>query len=201
MWPFSKTKNSSVSMHAVDALRAGRDDVDVFRAARVGWGSNYALRPDCLRHVWLHSLKSKEPLLDVGSGLSTIIMGVAAEKSGVAVHALEADPEWAGKLEGILAGLKIANVKVHLCAIENGWYKLPDLPGEFGVVLLDGPQHSIKDRALAFPHLKRFAPRAVIMADDIDLAGFGHPFHRFVIENRRVTKRLANFAISEVHRP
>lgn len=199
MWPFSKTKPSSAPaspMHAIDALRKGHDDISVFRAAHVGWCSSYGLRPDCLRHVWQAVLRASEPCLDVGSGLSTVIMGLAAEKSGVPVHALEADPEWAAVLEKHLADFRIKTVTVHRCRIVDGWYELPDLPGELGVVLIDGPQHNIRDRTLAFDRLKSRIPRAVVMVDDINLPGMQQPFHRFVIENRRVTKRSENFAIS-----
>jgi predicted O-methyltransferase YrrM len=198
VWPFSKTKQSSAPvspMHAVDALRKGIDDISVFKAAHVGWCSSYGLRPDCLRMVWQAVLAAKEPVLDVGSGLSTIIMGLAAEKSGVPVHALEADHEWAAKLEAQLAAFRIKTVTVHRCKIVNGWYELPDLPGELGVVLIDGPQHHLPARVLAFDRLQSRIPRAVVMVDDINM-GLAGDFHRWVMATRRVTKRTENFAVS-----
>lgn len=190
-------------MHAIDALRAGQDDISVFQAAFVGWGNSYSLQPQALREVYLQTLRQSRAVLDVGSGLSTIIMGIAAEKAGVPVYALEADPDWAAKVNAQLAAFNIKTVTVLSCPIVDGWYDFPedDLHADLGLVLIDGPQHDLSDRIRAVTRLGARINTAVIMFDDIYHMGIGAPVHRWVIEKRRVTKRMANFLVSEVYAP
>lgn len=196
MWPFSKTKRQS-EMHAVDALRAGRADIDVFQAAYAGWSNDHALNPYALQALYGLVLAAKRPVLDVGSGLSTIIMAVAAEKAGVPVHALEVDQDHWNKTTATLTQLRL-KATVHKCDLERGWYALPDdFPAHFGLVLIDGPQHSAKDRAHVYDRIGDRMTDAVVMADDLIHDEVARPFNAWVVKNRHTTKRFGRFAYSQ----
>lgn len=130
----------------IKALREGRAEYDVFDGLFDAWDSPYAAPPALLAVAYSVASQASGPVLETGSGLSTIVMGIAAEKAGVILHALEHDLDYFKRTAAALQRYGLKNVQLHYAPLRPYtagfvWYELPEgLPDEFAVVLCDGPQ-------------------------------------------------------------
>jgi hypothetical protein len=136
-------------VEGMNKLRAGNFTNDMKLLLQIShcWGNNYAAAPGLLMAAYHAARKADGPILETGSGLSTFVMGLAAERSGITVHALEHDLDWYAKVKQTLRIFDIKNVVLHyapLKPIQGGgvWYDAPQLQDieRFSVVLGDGPQ-------------------------------------------------------------
>lgn len=180
----------------VSALRAGDDSPETLCGLAQAWGNtSHSLRPAALQRLHRLTLAATLPVLDVGSGLSTIIAAVAAEKSAVPVFALESDKGYLAKLDAILAHLGLT-VELRYCAMVGGWYAVPDdLPESFAVVNVDGPQ-DLPRRGLVYQILADRIAGAHVIADDISFRPIAIPFNRWNLATGRVAERFGSFAVS-----
>lgn len=154
---------------AIEALKAGDPTSADFLALWEGWGNDYALQPDAIAAMWRLAKVTKGPVLETGSGLSTLVMAAA----GAEVHALEHDRAWYERTRGALARYSLS-AKVHYAPLSEVdglvWYgleQISDLPEAFGLVLCDGPQRRWGREGL-FRRLGDRIPRAVWIMDDAD---------------------------------
>lgn len=179
---------------AVEALRAGEW---VFGALADAWGNkSHSLRPAALQVLYRHAVELSRPVLDIGSGLSTIVAAVAAERSGVPVYALENDLE---QWERVNAALDMLQLKagLYLCPMStvDRWYQVPaDLPGAFGLVVVDGPM-DLPNRGRVYGSIDLTG--AVVIADDMHHPQIARPFDRWVLETGRTVERFENFAVAK----
>src|SRR5678815_1962694 len=116
-----------------------------------GWSNEgFSANLEYLEAVADHSVKTKGPVLECGSGVTTILMGILCGKRNIAVWSLEHYDEWRQRVSGVLADNDIAGV--HVCAaplIEYGefvWYDPPltKMPEAFSLVICDGPPGTTK---------------------------------------------------------
>lgn len=111
---------------------------------------------------------ARGPVLEIGSGLTTVIMGMA----GAEVHTLEHDYAWYKKTRGWLTRYGLTNVHLHYAPIEERddglvWYSVPkDLPTNFALVVLDGPPRNVCPRANLFRIIR--VSDADWIVDDVD---------------------------------
>src|SRR4029079_17457531 len=85
--------------------------------------------------------RTEGPVLECGSGLSTIVLGIVARQMGRELWTLEHDPHWGEKVGETLARRGLAGV--HLCVNplkdygEFSWYDPPlaAMPSAFGLVI------------------------------------------------------------------
>jgi hypothetical protein len=157
---------------AVMALRTDTHDGRHFTVMHTDWGNKFAAPPEMLAAAYLMALEADGPLLETGSGLSTIVLGLAAEKAGVNVHALEHDPDYYRRTIAALKRYNLVNVRLHYAPLRNHgdclWYEVPaDLPERFALVLCDGPQRRFGRRGL-FSQLGDRIADAKLIADDMD---------------------------------
>jgi len=110
------------------------------------WGNDgFSANLPFLAEVATRAARAEAPILECGSGLTTIILGLLAGRRGVPVHTLEHMPDWFAQISTVLQRHRIPGVQLHLTAlIEHGsfeWYDLPKVawPSEFGLVVCDGP--------------------------------------------------------------
>jgi len=128
------------------ALHDGNVDADALDKAFIGWGNPFAADTSLLFIAHEMAKEAAGPILETGSGLSTLIMGIAAMKSGAEVHALEHDLDYFKKTAEALKRFGIKNVHLHYAPLRpyrDGfiWYEIPEgLPESFALVLCDGPQ-------------------------------------------------------------
>jgi len=130
----------------VDRLRSGAPiDLELLRTARSAWG-NEAWSADLryLEEGTTRASRSTAPILECGTGLTTLLACAVAERTGVPVHCLEQDASWVEVVRGALAryGLS-AHVSYAPLVPQDDfvWYDLRgiELPKRFGLVLCDGP--------------------------------------------------------------
>jgi len=143
------------------------------------WGNGtWPAELDYLRATTVAANTTPGPILECGSGLTTILAGTIAKKREVAVHSLEHMDKWADRMGMItyLAGL--TNVQVHHAPLrsygEYDWYTVPeDLPDNFSLVLCDGPpgRDTRGGRVGLLPSMRKALSGAVILLDDYDRPG------------------------------
>jgi len=140
-----------------------------------GWSNEgFSANLEYLEIVAEHAATTEGPVLECGSGVTTILMGILCGKRNIAVWSLEHYDEWRQRVSGVLADNDIAGV--HVCAaplIEYGefvWYDPPltKMPEAFSLVICDGPPGTTKGgRYGLLPVLdKRLPPGATILLDD-----------------------------------
>lgn len=130
----------------VDALRSGAPiDREVLRTARRAWG-NEAWSADLryLEEATARVARCTVPILECGTGLTTLLACAVAERNRVPVYSLEQDRQWANVVERALERHRLVVHVSYAPLVRYGnfvWYDLTgiDLPRRFGLVLCDGP--------------------------------------------------------------
>lgn len=140
-----------------------------------GWGNEawsaleeYSV--GCLKHA----LASKGPILECGSGLTTIMVGVVAQKSGNTIWSLEHTQAWGERVKKYLKRYRIDSVRMCVNPLKDYgdffWYEPPLelMPNEFSLILCDGPPGDTRGgRYGLVPIMKgRLKPGCIILLDD-----------------------------------
>jgi hypothetical protein len=110
------------------------------------WGNpSYSGDAGYLLHLGRLIRSGSGPVLDCGSGLSTLVAAKLAARRGEMVWSLEQHREWYEHLAGVVRGLGIGNVRLWYAPLrpfaDFVWYDLEgrSLPPRFGLVACDGP--------------------------------------------------------------
>lgn len=151
---YVRKKTGTTLKYVCDKIQNGtwkmRDLTEAMAYADNFWGA----QQDVLAAAICLAKEAKGPIIETGSGLSTILMAAATDQT---VFCLEHDPYCASKL------YKMANeagVKVGLCLVplSGEWYDLSDfkgLPERFALGLNDGPPRYLGgNRKLFFTELE-----------------------------------------------
>lgn len=116
---------------------------------REAWGNGkWSARVDYLYACLALALRGSGPILECGSGLTTLVLGVASRHSGRPVISLEHDAGWARATKESLCQHELAQVAVRHAPLKDyggfQWYDISglDLPGDFSLVVCDGPPGS-----------------------------------------------------------
>ena len=111
-----------------------------------GWGNTWSAQHEYLDACLREARTTTGPILECGSGLSTLLIGAVAQSRGTKVWSLEHEPKWAERIEKYLHKYRIFSVTVALAPIRSygdfDWYSLPSLqtlPGKISMVICDGP--------------------------------------------------------------
>ena len=134
----------------VNALRAVADgDADApvrLAGMRSAWGNEgWSADLEYLCAVARRMRGVTGPVLECGSGLTTIVMGVLAERLGVRVLSLEQDPCWAAFVRSRLSRFRISSVRLVESPLKvyDGflWFDVDELelPDAFELAVCDGP--------------------------------------------------------------
>lgn len=141
------------------AMRRFRKDVvaftdpahPVFADLVYGWGNPaWSAQAEYLAACIDHALTSDGPILECGSGLSTLLVGTAAQQRGRPYWCLENSPDWATRVRGTLGRYGIESVTISVAPLRDygdfSWYDPPlsEMPNSFSLVLCDGPPGSTK---------------------------------------------------------
>src|SRR6185295_10761258 len=111
-------------------LPPGRDpSTRLLRAFVYGWDNEaFSAGPDFLGAAYRYA-RADGPILECGSGLSTILLGLAAQRRGGRVWSLEHDPVWVDRVRAVLEQLQITSVEVIPAPLrkydEYRWYETP----------------------------------------------------------------------------
>ena len=151
-------------------------DDDTLQQLSTGWGNEgYSGDLRYLREVARQVLSVDSSVLECGSGVTTILMGLLGSRRGITIWTLEHDPYWQSRIEEVLQRYHIPGVE--LCAApitdygEFGWYAPPfqRLPKTFRLVICDGPPQktTLGGRYGLLPVMKdRLGPGSVILLDN-----------------------------------
>lgn len=148
------------------AIREGSADAATFLEMYNVWGNNWALSPEGLYTCSLLAKQAKGPILECGSGLSTLCIAAATNEL---VHAVEHSPLWASRIESLARQNGLDNILVHLTEIRDygafQWFA--EAPRhDYSLVLCDGPPRKT-GRAGLFTVLRDEIANAQIVVDDI----------------------------------
>ena len=140
-----------------------------------GWGNeSWSALDEYLIGCIERAQRLDGPILECGSGLSTILVGAIAQSRGNRHFALEHVPEWAKRVQGCLDKYKIDSVTLSAKPLKDygefSWYDAPMdvMPESFAMVICDGPPGATKGGRYGLgpvmsQHLKA---GCVIMLDD-----------------------------------
>lgn len=141
---------------------------------------NWAASPDLLLTLH-HYARTTSPqvILDLGSGLSTLVLAKSAPAAKVI--SIDNSAEFAEKTSQILLDHKITNVDIRVAPLEPhssgvDWYQLSALSGvnQIDLLFIDGPPGSKNPvaRHPAFHEcLQLLSPRAIVVIDDVGRDG------------------------------
>ena len=158
------------------SLRSGVVTDDNLTKLRTGWANDgWDAKPVFLREVTAALRATSGPVLECGSGLSTVVMAaLAPERHRIS---LEHYPDWAKRVEGVLDAHGLtADVRVAPLRDYDGdlrWYSLDSaLPAGIDLVICDGPDSYGRGRYPVLPLVRRhLAPGAMILFDDAAAEG------------------------------
>ena len=139
-------------------------DADFFEIYEA-YGNKWAAPPD-LMAAWAMTLENTDGnVLEIGSGLTTLIASAIAERKGFKVVTIEHEEEWLGRVNELLSLCGLER-HVTLAPIDNGWYDFT--PEEnFDLVLIDGPPREIGRQGVNNIQ-DHFNGGCVILVDDLD---------------------------------
>lgn len=167
--------------HLERDLRAGaRPSEPLLRQLVGGWSNRwYSANTNLLDAIldWLP--KTSGPILECGSGLSTLLLAAAAAQSGRTVISLENNAAWACRVLSAVPAHLRPYASVKLAPIGDfgdfEWYsvKPEDLPSSIGLVICDGPPGTTRGGRYGLaPVLARsLAAGCIVILDDAQRPG------------------------------
>lgn len=154
------------------AFRRGFRFPLTYRLLSIGWANEgFSADPAYLEAVCRWAADVSGPILECGSGLSTILLGIVAKGR---VTTLEHLPEWKAYVQKKAARFGITVNVLTAPLLDYGgfdWYSSPELFGsDFELVICDGPPSKTKGgRYGLFPVARRlFAPNVTVLMDDVE---------------------------------
>lgn len=164
------------ALHALQALAPGvAPNRRLLEKLREAWGNEgFSADLAFLDAVAAHAAATAGPVLECGSGLTTVLLGVLAGRRGVEVWSLEHDPAWFARTETVLWRHGVPGVRLCLAPLRDygafAWYDPPldELPQTCRLVICDGPPAVTPGgRYGLMPLLGRsLAAGAVVLLDD-----------------------------------
>ena len=173
-----------------------------------GWGNEaWSASPEFTEACCREALFARGPILECGSGLSTILLGALTRGRGIEVHAFEHLEPWAARVRSELERLHLDHVHVHSAVLrdhgEFDWYQVPDRVAatcRFHLVICDGPPGDVHGgRYGLMPVMARqLAPGCVILLDDMERPAEQATLERW-LENWHLTWSLRDASTPFAH--
>lgn len=175
-----RRQSKGTMQHMVDRIRHGDINIPMFSEVLKAEGNPYSALEDVLMMSTLLGQKADGPILETGSGITSIAMAASTDQT---VYCLEHDQYWADRVIEMAEQTGIKNINVKMCDIEDGWYKRPkDLPSRFSLALNDGPPRIVGDRMKFFDY---YGDIDNIVVDDADDKVYGEYLTKWCAENNR----------------
>lgn len=153
--------------------------LDVLTELTQAWGDDgYRAGSGYLEAVTRWAAQAQGPVLEIGSGLTTLILGSIAGRRGLPVWTLEHHPDYFSNTEARVKRYNLTNVHLTLAPLRDYgdfcWYDPPldELPRDFSLIVADGPPGDVKGgRYGLLPVLRsHFANGAIVLLDDAERA-------------------------------
>ncbi len=151
------------------ALASGRETLEDLTDMFDAWDNpTFAANVVLLSALAQCARVSRGPILECGSGLSSLVLAAAAPH--LEVHVLEDSPVFADHLAEVANAHGLTNLFIHAAPIKNGWYDSSALPpARWGLVFIDGPRRTTGGRAQTPRRVD--LTDAVVIADDMQEGG------------------------------
>lgn len=171
----------SDAVRTISKLPAGQvPDRDQLAEVIEGWSNQgFAANLEYLEAVAKHSVTTPGPVLECGSGATTILLGILCGQRNIEVWSLENSPEWQARVTNVLTSNGISSV--HVCPSplveyeDFAWYNPPlgQIPKQFSLVICDGPPGDTSGgRYGLLPVMgDRIPPGSIILLDDAGRPG------------------------------
>lgn len=152
-----------------------RDSSSVVSDLVHAWGNPWSAREDYLRDCIRHASSIDGPVLECGSGLTTLVLGIIAQQRGIPCWSLEHDASWAARARAALVRYGVTAVTIAASPLRTydegfDWYDPPlaDMPTAFRLIVCDGPPASTRGGRYGLVPLMRarMARGCVILLDD-----------------------------------
>jgi predicted O-methyltransferase YrrM len=110
-----------------------------------GWANSWSVKPEYIAAFLRGAREAEGPILECGSGLSTVLLGSVAQRTGNRVWSLEHDRAWAKRTRDALRRFGITSVELCVSDLRDygsyTWYNPPAarMPTDFALVVCDGP--------------------------------------------------------------
>lgn len=151
--------------------------LDVLTELAQAWGDDgFRAVGGYLEEVTRWAARAQGPVLEIGSGLTTLILGSVVGRRDLPVWTLEHHPDYFRNTEAKLKRYGLPNVHLTPAPLRDYgdfcWYDPPlsELPRNFCLIVADGPPGDVKaGRFGLFPVLRsHFASDAVVLLDDAE---------------------------------
>jgi hypothetical protein len=137
-------------VHAMERLKAGDPKPEDFVTLHEAWGNEWAASPEFLIAAYSMAKKAKGPVLETGSGLSTLVMAAAGAK----VTAVEHDLGWHQRVTSALERFGLTADVEYSPLQASGWYEfVPTLDEPYALLVCDGPPRQFGDRMVVLKYL------------------------------------------------
>ncbi len=156
-----------------------------------GWGNErWSALDEYLAACLQHAVDCDGPVLECGSGLSTLLVGAVLDRRGIDLWVLEHLEDWGARIGEELARWDIDGVTVVVRPLrdygEYAWYDPPlgRLPERFALVICDGPPGTTKGGRFGLvPVLgPRIARGCTVLLDDAARPGERQIAARWAVE-------------------
>jgi hypothetical protein len=144
-----------------------------------GWGNpGWSGHAEYLQACIVHAFNCDGPILECGSGLTTLLVGHVARLNGNSMWSLEHIPEWATRVQHALDRYGIRSVSICRAPIRSygdlDWYDTSPhaLPHSFSLVICDGPPSATRGGRYGLSQVLRdqLASDCTILLDDASRA-------------------------------
>ncbi len=171
---------SALLRRALNKLRRDPEAIlgsrgDVIADLINGWGNTgWSASPGYLKACMRQALASRGPMLECGSGLTTLTVGVIAAHTGNTLYVIEHSREWFTRVQESLDALGIGSVSVIYAPLKDygdyHWYEISHEMNRhrYAMVICDGPPGDTPGGRYGFmPLLGRcLTDGCVILLDD-----------------------------------
>jgi predicted O-methyltransferase YrrM len=180
------------NMRKLASLPAGEmPGRELLTKLRMGWNNQgWDAKLDYFEEILKRALTTDGPILECGSGLSTLVLGHVAGKRNIETWSLEHNEDWYRRVSGTIKRYRVPGAKLCLSPLREydgfNWYGAPleRMPAKFSLVICDGPPDLANGgRYGLLPVLgDRLAPGAVILFDDAREPGQPEVLKRWAAE-------------------
>jgi predicted O-methyltransferase YrrM len=158
--------------NAVRRLRNGETAIELFDDLIAAWNNPWSATSEFLQTIYKCALNAKGPVLECGSGISTLVLAIASEKTGNRLISMEHEKGWMVDCEKILERFSLNKAPTELtyspliADAKGSWYLPPEV-GELALVICDGPQRKHGREGL-YRIMGGLMQNAIVIADDFD---------------------------------
>jgi len=107
------------------------------------WRNPSAAHPQLLRRLWQECSMTTGPVLECGSGLSSLVLAIARRRFDLEIASLESNRYWARATQKRLRAAHLPSTFIREAPLisygEFDWYSVPEEPRAYSLILCDGP--------------------------------------------------------------